>query len=43
MKKRSRLPNGISDYRTMMEEDYIYIDKTKYIETLENTHSYVFF
>ena len=43
MKKRIRLPNGISDYRRMIKEDYIYIDKTEYIEKLENIHSYVFF
>ena len=43
MGKRSRLPNGISDYRIMIEKDYIYIDKTQYIETLENIHSFVFF
>ena len=43
MGKRSRLPNGISDYKIMIEKDYIYIDKTQYIETLENIHSFVFF
>ena len=31
-----RLPYGISDYENLIEEDYYYVDKTMYIEKLEN-------
>ena len=31
-----KLPYGISDYGRLVENDYYYIDKTKYIEELEN-------
>ena len=31
-----KLPYGISDYERIMENDYYYVDKTKYIEALEN-------
>ena len=31
-----RLPYGISDYEELVEENYYYVDKTKYIEELEN-------
>ena len=31
-----KLPNGISNYRELIEGDYYYVDKTKYIEKLEN-------
>lgn len=43
MNGRKRLPNGISDYRRIVTKDYLYIDKTKYIEELENRNSFVFF
>ncbi len=32
-----KLPNGISDYEKIKREGYIYVDKTMYIEKLENT------
>lgn len=39
-----RLPYGISNYKTIVQENYIYADKTPYIEKLENYHSpYIFF
>jgi hypothetical protein len=39
-----RLPYGISNYKTIAQENYIYIDKTPYIERIENYHSpYLFF
>ncbi len=39
-----RLPYGISDYKVLKEKNYIFVDKTKYIEKLEKYHSpYVFF
>ena len=31
-----KLPNGISNYENLVEDGYLYIDKTKYIESLEN-------
>ena len=31
-----KIPYGISDYRTLKEEGYYYIDKTMYLEKLEN-------
>ena len=39
-----KIPYGISDYRTLVEEKYYYIDKTKYIEILEEAgEPYIFF
>lgn len=39
-----RLPYGISNYKTIALENYIYVDKTPYIEKLENYHSpFIFF
>lgn len=41
---RKKLPYGISNYKTLVENNYIYVDKTKYIETLENLHApFIFF
>ena len=31
-----KIPYGISDYKRLIEENYIYVDKTMYIERLEN-------
>ena len=31
-----KLPYGISDYERIVENNYYYVDKTKYIEKLEN-------
>ena len=39
-----KLPYGISDYGRLVENDYYYIDKTKYIEELENlSEPYIIF
>ncbi|MCG8502182.1 MAG: ATP-binding protein [Firmicutes bacterium] len=39
-----KTPYGISSFKTLREEGYLYIDKTKYIEVLENLNSkYLFF
>ena len=39
-----KLPYGISDFRALREEGYLYIDKTSYIEKLENLSAkYLFF
>ena len=31
-----KIPYGISDYKTLKEENYYYVDKTSYLEKLEN-------
>ena len=31
-----KIPYGISDYKRIREENYVYVDKTMYIEKLEN-------
>ena len=39
-----KLPNGISDYERLVENNYLYVDKTKYIEKLENlSQPYIMF
>ncbi|WP_234117004.1 AAA family ATPase [Clostridium hydrogenum] len=38
-----KIPYGESNFEKLITEKYIYIDKTKYIETLENDASYQFF
>ena len=34
-----RIPYGISNFKTLVEENYYYVDKTKYIEKLENLNT----
>lgn len=31
-----KMPYGISNYEELIQENYYYVDKTKYIEKLEN-------
>ncbi len=39
-----RIPYGISDYKTIIEKNYLYVDKTRYIELLESLgEPYIFF
>ena len=39
-----KLPIGVDNYETIVEENYYYVDKTKYIERLENLSSrYIMF
>ena len=39
-----KLPYGISDYERLKENDYYYVDKTIYIEQLENlSEPYIMF
>ena len=33
---KKKLPKGISNYADLVEQGYCYVDKTKYIEELEN-------
>ena len=37
------LPSGINDYERMRRDNLYYVDKTQFINTLENGDSYVFF
>ncbi|MCT4605344.1 MAG: AAA family ATPase [Marinisporobacter sp.] len=30
-----KIPYGISNFETIVKENYLYVDKTKYIELLE--------
>ncbi|KZL88608.1 ATP-binding protein [Clostridium magnum] len=39
-----KLPYGISNFKNLIEDKYLYIDKTEYIEKIENFHSpYIIF
>lgn len=38
-----KIPYGITDFIQIREENYYYVDKTKYIETIENSDSYLMF
>jgi hypothetical protein len=39
-----KIPYGISNYKRLIQDNYLYVDKTKYIEKLENLHApYIFF
>lgn len=38
-----KVPYGISDYKKLKEKDYLYVDKTMYLEKLENVASTIFF
>ncbi|GHT22750.1 hypothetical protein AGMMS4957_13350 [Bacteroidia bacterium] len=43
-KKIKRLPTGISNFESMMTENYAYVDKTRFVEQLENeSNPYQFF
>ena len=42
--KRIKLPYGISNFKRLVRDNYYYIDKTKYIEQIENNpEPYIFF
>jgi len=38
-----KLPYGISDFKILREENYYYVDKTRFIREIENTSRYLFF
>jgi hypothetical protein len=41
---KKKLPYGLSDFKSLREQEYLYIDKTQYIEKLENfSGKYLFF
>ncbi len=37
-----KLPIGVSDFKKLIEENYIYVDKTRYIYDLVNNGIYIF-
>lgn len=37
-----KLPYGVSDFPRIISEDYYYVDKTRYIEAIENQPDYLF-
>ncbi|MCD8268506.1 MAG: ATP-binding protein [Parabacteroides sp.] len=37
-----KIPYGLTDYVRIVAEDYYYVDKTQYIEELENTAAFLF-
>jgi hypothetical protein len=41
-KHRKKIPYGISSYKTIREENYYYIDKTRYIPEFEKTGKHLF-
>ncbi|MGL5087371.1 MAG: AAA family ATPase, partial [Clostridium sp.] len=41
---KKKLPYGQSNYKKLIDDNYIYVDKTNYIEKLEKLHDkYIFF
>ena len=40
---KTKLPYGLSDFRRVKEENYYYIDKTNFIEKIENSADFLFF
>lgn len=41
--KPHKLPYGISDFEIMRKENYYYVDKTRFIENIEDSSRYLFF
>ena len=41
--KQTKLPYGLSDFKRIIEEKYYYIDKTNFIEKIENSSDFLFF
>ena len=42
--KLKKIPYGISDYKTIVEENYLFVDKTKHIELFEGLgEPFIFF
>ncbi len=42
-KKLKKIPYGLSDFARMMEENFYYVDKTRFIEKVEDFSLYLFF
>lgn len=43
MKTQKNLPYGISDFRSLIKNDFYYCDRTSYIQNLERNNNYLFF
>ncbi len=43
MKPQAKLPYGLSDFKRVTTEDYYYIDKTKFIQAIEDDANFLFF
>ena len=41
--KQTKLPYGLSDFKRVKEENYYYIDKSSFIEKIENDADFLFF
>ncbi|MFP4332938.1 MAG: AAA family ATPase [Campylobacterales bacterium] len=41
--RTTKLPYGLSDFKRVLEEDWYYIDKTRFIEIIENEQSFLYF
>jgi len=41
--KPRKLPYGVSDFEMLREENYYYVDKTRFIREIENASRYLFF
>ncbi|MEA2049791.1 MAG: AAA family ATPase, partial [Campylobacterota bacterium] len=41
--KPKKLPYGLSDFKRVMQEDFYYIDKTKFLQTIEDEASFLYF
>ena len=39
----TKLPYGLSDFKRVLEEDYYYIDKTRFIENIEREAEFLYF
>lgn len=43
MNKRKKIPYGIADFRTLIQSDCYYVDRTQFIKKLEECSNYLFF
>jgi hypothetical protein len=43
MKTQKNIPYGIADFRRLILNNYYYVDRTQFIEKIENSNSYLFF
>lgn len=41
--KRKKIPYGIADFRTLIQSDCYYVDRTRFIKKLEERSNYLFF
>jgi hypothetical protein len=43
MKTQKDIPYGIADFRRLILNNYYYVDRTQFVEKIENNNSYLFF